>query len=229
MKTYKIILLGFLWCCTDVLYSQQHALEYQFGLHQIRLLYRQGEVDRPNDNNYLPRFGVHYYHRLSKSTGIKTGLRLINERYNRSRVYNDPTPLMPENYVFYRLEVDLLAIDIPANLRIEFNQGNPRFFVEMGFSLSMYWKERSKLKYRREEIPPALAAVLPSEKFIAYDDDHAFGIPINLNAGIRYDFNEKFGLILQPFLSYDTSRQGRNPNKLYTLLFGVQMGVVQFL
>lgn len=228
MNTYKIILLSFLWLSSYSLFSQKNALEYHIGFHQIALRHGDGRVDRPNDNNYTPRFGVHYYHKLDKNSGFKTGIQLINEPYKETRFYNDATPTMPQNLIRYEVYSNLFAINIPASFRKYFNQGNLRFFMELGLSLNLYWKERNEFIFY-EEIPAAIVDLFPTKKFIAYDNDHQIGVPINLSIGARYNLNDKFGLTLQPFLDFDASRQGRRPEKLFTLLFGVQMGFVQFL
>lgn len=217
-----------LWCCSSSLYGQKNALEYQVGFQQIKLFFEDGRDFNPNGENFTPRIGLHYYHRFNKTLGIKTGLQLIHERFQSSGVYIFYSPTGTGNSTNYDLNFDLLVINIPANIRIDLNQGNPRFFIETGFSLNMYWKERSRFDFGAE-VSGSMREELPTERFIAYEGENQIGALANFNLGFRHALNEKSALIFQLFSAFDFSRIDRFSNKRYILHYGVQMGYIQFL
>lgn len=229
MKTYTLLLFAFLGFFSTSLYSQNDALEYVAGVQGTLYIYPDGNhINSRFENQPFFQSGFNYYHRLNKLIGIKTGLHLIYQRskskglitipliddFGLNPVIGIPLPVEPDRL----LSKELLVLEVPLNLRLDLNEGNPRFFMETGLSMNMYWKARSKFIENGAK---------DQTKFLPYKGEQSLGVLANFNVGIRYDVNERLALLFQPFSSIDLSRVKLNFGRRYAVYYGIQMGVAQ--
>lgn len=229
MNLLKAILLSFLWLLSTAIHGQKNALEYHIGIQKTKIFLKNEGSFKPVEKHFNPRLGIHYYHRLNRILGIKTGLQLFNVRTKRSSWSNFYTIDGLSFYVEYDIIYDLILVNIPINLRIDLNQGNPHFFMETGLSLNTYWRERTKFD-PEDYVPPEI--ILPNypNGFQSYDGvDQKIGALANLNFGVRYDLNEKSALIFQTVSAFDFSRIDGIFNDRYILYYGLQVGYTHFL
>lgn len=232
MNITKVILLSLIGLFSSSLYGQQNAFELQVGMQQIKVLAQEGSY-KPARDFFTPRVGIHYYHRLNKRLGIKTGIQLVNQRIIRSQFSNFNTTTGLTFQASYDVVYDLLVINIPVNLRVDLNQGNPRFFIETGLALNMYWKDRIKFDFD-EVIPDEVELPNFPKGFKNYEGTEQVGLLTNLSFGIRYDLNERSAVLLQPFSALDVSRIITVVNfnvddyKEFPFHYGVQAGYTYF-
>src|SRR5690606_18046448 len=101
---------------------------------------------------------------------------------------------------------NMVGLDIPVNIKYEFNSNKNSFFVSAGFSSNTFINESYTYRYTNTK-SPGLMAQPEEEKMSKHFNNFNFAKTLNLSFGSGYRLG-KHHLFVEPFLKYPLDGMG---------------------
>ncbi|MGV8878820.1 MAG: outer membrane beta-barrel protein [Sphingobacteriaceae bacterium] len=166
-----------------------------------------------SDNQFNVGAGISSDFKLSKNLRLSTGLAILQNTFNYER--NIPSATISASGKLQMLSssvrsvvqtksyrANLVGLDIPVNLKYEFNRTKNSLFIAAGFSSGTFINE--SYRYQYGDTPVLGFADAKAEEKI--DDKHFdnfnFAKTLNISFGSGYQVGKHNKLFIEPFIKY---------------------------